>query len=76
MLKLPKITSGTYCHNGFVLPKIIIHGDHGVDKKTGYTVLLTESCINIIGNNFEDEIGYEYFEYRQIAPADSLLVTQ
>ena len=76
MLKLPKITSGTYCHNGFVLPKIIIHSDHGVDKKTGNTVLLTESCINIIGNNFEDEIGYEYFEYRQIAPADSLLVTQ
>jgi hypothetical protein len=31
MLKLPKITSGTYCHNGFVLPKIIIHSDHGVD---------------------------------------------
>jgi hypothetical protein len=74
MLKLPKITSGTYRHKGFVLPKIIIHGDHGVDKKTGNTVLLTESCINIIGNNFEDEIGYEYFEYLQIAPADSLFV--
>jgi hypothetical protein len=66
MLKLPKITSGTYRHKGFVLPKIIIHGDHGVDKQTGNSVPLTESCINIIGNNFEDEIGYEYFEYRQI----------
>ncbi|KXW55392.1 hypothetical protein [Ferrovum sp. PN-J185] len=66
MLKLPKITSGTYRHKGFVLPKIIIHGDHGVDKQTGNSVPLTKSCINIIGNNFEDEIGYEYFEYRQI----------
>ena len=66
MLKLPKITSGTYRHKGFVLPKIIIHGDRGVDKKTGNSVSLTESCINIIGNNFENEIGYEYFEYRQI----------
>ncbi|MBT8585464.1 hypothetical protein G6655_02925 [Polynucleobacter paneuropaeus] len=74
MLKLPKITSGTYCHKGFVLPKIIIHGDHGVDKQTGNSVSLTESCINIIGNNFEDEIGYEYFEYRQIAPAICLFV--
>ena len=66
MLKLPKITSGTYRHKGFVLPKIIIHGDRGVDKQTGNSVSLTESCINIIGNNFENEIGYEYFEYRQI----------
>lgn len=66
MLKLPKITSGTYCHKGFVLPKIIIHGDRGVDKQTGNSVSLTEGYINIIGNNFEDEIGYEYFEYRQI----------
>ncbi|MBT8589741.1 hypothetical protein G6692_03040 [Polynucleobacter paneuropaeus] len=74
MLKLPKITSGTYRHKGFVLPKIIIHGDHGVDKQTGNSVSLTESCINIIGNNFEDEIGYEYFEYRQIAPAICLFV--
>ena len=66
MLKLPKITSGTYSHKGFVLPKIIIHGDRGVDKQTGNSVSLTESCINIIGNNFEGEIGYEYFEYQQI----------
>jgi hypothetical protein len=76
MLKLPKITSGTYSHKGFVLPKIIIHGNCGVDKQTGNSVSLTESYINIIGNNFEDEIGYEYFEYRQIAPAIRLHVTQ
>jgi hypothetical protein len=66
MLKLPKITSGTYGHNGFVLPKIIIHGYCGVDKQTGKSLPLTESYVNIIGSNFEDEIGYEYFEYRQI----------
>lgn len=66
MLKLPKITSGTYSHKGFVLSKIIIHGDCGVDKQTGNLVSLTESYINIIGGNFEEEIGYEYFEYRQI----------
>ena len=62
MLKLPKITAGTYRHRGFILPKIIIHGNCGFDKKTGNSVLLTEGYINIIGSNFEDEIGYEYFE--------------
>ena len=61
-LKLPKITAGTYRHKGFVLPKIIIHGNCGVDKQTGNSVLLKEDYVNIIGSNFEDEIGYEYFE--------------
>jgi hypothetical protein len=66
MLRLPKITAGTYRHRGFVLPKMIIHGNHGIDKRTGNTVFLTEAYINTIGSNFEDEIGYEYVEYRQI----------
>ena len=65
MLKLPKITAGTYRHRGFVLPKIIIHGNYGVDKQAGNSVLLTESYVDIIGCNFEDEIGYEYFECQQ-----------
>ena len=62
MLKLPKITAGTYPHKGILLPKIIIHGTYGTDKQTGNSVLLTKRDINILGNNFEDEIGYEYFE--------------
>jgi hypothetical protein len=66
MLRLPKITAGTYRHKGFVLPKMIIHGNRGVDKRTGNSILLTEAHVNIIGSNFEDEIGYEYFECRKI----------
>jgi hypothetical protein len=62
LLRLPKITAGTYRHKGFVLPKIIIHGNCGVDKQTGNSVLLKEDYVNIIGRNFEVEIGYEYFE--------------
>ena len=65
MLKLPNITADTYRHNGFLLPKIIIHGDTGINKETGDLVKLTEQHINIIGHNFEDEVGYEYFECRQ-----------
>ena len=72
MLKLPKITSGTYRHKGFLLPKMIIHGNYGIDKKTGNSVLLKEDFANIIGSNFEDEIGYEYFEHRRIGSAKAL----
>jgi hypothetical protein len=65
MLRLPKITSATYRHRGFLLPKMIIHGDYGVDKETDQAVFLTEHHINLIGSNFQDEIAYEYFEYRR-----------
>jgi hypothetical protein len=63
LLKLPKISASVYRHKGFVLPKIIIHGDYGIDKDSGSRVLLSETHINAIGSGFEAEIGFEYFEY-------------
>lgn len=65
MIGLPKMTSGTYRHNGFVLPKLIIHGDHGIDQKTGNKILLSEKHLEAMGNGFEENIGFEYFEYRR-----------
>jgi hypothetical protein len=62
---LPKMTSGVYRHNGFVLPKLVIHGHYGVDQKTGNQLLLSEKHLNAIGNGFEQNIGFEYFEYRR-----------
>lgn len=64
MLSLPKMSSGIYRHNGFVLPKLIIHDEYGIDKKSGERILLLEKHINAIGNGMEENFGYEYFEYR------------
>jgi len=72
MLKLPKLSSGVYRHKGFVLPKLIIHGDHGIDKKNSGKVLLTEKHINSIGTGFEGEIGFEYFEYTRTGSINNL----
>ena len=66
LMKLPKMSAGTYRHNGFVLPKLIIHGDCATDKESGETVFLTERYISAIAKGFEDEIGYEYFEFRHV----------
>ena len=63
LLKLPKISAGVYRHNGFLLPKIVIHGDYGIDKDISNQVLLSDTHINAIGSGFEGEIGFEYFEY-------------
>lgn len=63
MLELPKVSSGVYRHNGFVLPKMVIHGDYGKDKKNGGIALLADHHINAIGKGFEENIGFEYFEY-------------
>ena len=62
-ISLPKMSSGIYHHNGFVLPKLIIHGEYGVDQKTGEKILLTDKHINAIGMGMEENFGYEYFEY-------------
>jgi hypothetical protein len=72
MLKLPKISSGVYRHNGFVLPKLIIHGDHGIDQKSEQSVLLSDKHINGIGKGFEEEIGFEYFEYTRTGSINNL----
>lgn len=66
LMKLPKMSAGTYRHNGFVLPKLVIHGDCATDKEGGETVFLTERHISSIGKGFENEIAYEYFEFRHV----------
>ena len=53
MLRLPKITAGTYRHRGFVLPKMIIHGDCRFDKETGQPIFLKDWHININSEFFE-----------------------
>ena len=72
MLKLPKLSSGVYRHNGFVLPKLIIHGDHGKDQNNGGIVFLSDHHINAIGNGFEENFGFEYFEYTRTGSIKNL----
>lgn len=62
MLSLPKMSSGMYRHNGFVLPKLIIHEQFGIDKQSKEKVPLLEKHIHAIGNGMEEHFGYEYFE--------------
>ena len=77
MLRPPKITAGTYRHNGFVLRKMIIHGDYGIDKETNQSIFLSESHINLIGSYFEGEIAYKYYENQLCgavsAPKDQMI---
>lgn len=62
LLRLPKITTGVYRHNGFIYPKIVLNRDRGLNKKTGELVFLTNAHINGIASEFQDEFPYEYFE--------------
>lgn len=71
MLTLPKISASTYRHKGYVLPKMIIHDDYGVVKGSGDLVLLSERYVNIIGDNFEEYIEYEYYEFHRCETAMS-----
>jgi hypothetical protein len=65
-LKLPKMTVGTYKHNGFVLPKLVIHGDYAVDKDTNKQVFISDTFIEAIGKDIELEFSHEYFGFKRV----------
>ena len=70
-LKLPKFSTSTYKHKGCVLPKIVINGDYAVDKETLESVLISDTLINYIGNDFDREMGYDFHEFKRIGILNS-----
>lgn len=66
LIKLPKMTVGTYKHNGFVLPKLVIHGDYGIDKDTNKPVFISDRFIEAIGKDCELEFSHDYYGFKRI----------
>jgi hypothetical protein len=65
-IQLPKISIGTHKHNGFVLPKLIIHGDYGVDRETNNLVFISDTFIEAIGRECEHEYSYIYYGFKRV----------
>ena len=69
---LPAITMGAYKHNGFVLPKMTIHGDYAVEKETNQRIVISKEWIEGIGQDFEYERNFEYFDFKVIGKVEAL----
>lgn len=65
LIRLPKMTVGTHVNNGFVLPKLIIHGDYGVDRDKNKLIFISDSFIDTVGRECELEYSYVYFGFKR-----------
>jgi|GEM_PF-1059424 len=65
-IKLPKMTVGTHKNNGFLFPKLTIHGDYGIDRDTNNQVFISDLFIDAIGKECELEYSYVYFGFKRI----------
>jgi len=65
-VKLPKMTAGTYKHNGFVLPKLVIHGDYAIDIDTNQPIFISDTFIEAIGKDSELDFSYDYYGFKRV----------
>jgi len=69
---LPRITMGAYKHNGFVLPKITIHGDYAIERETNQRLVISKEWIEGLGQEFEYERNFEYFDFKVTGKVEAL----
>jgi hypothetical protein len=67
--KFPKVTTGVYRDRGFVYPKLVIHGDTGINKESSEIFFLSDEYINFIGKEVDKEFDYEYFGFKRLGKA-------
>ena len=69
---LPRITMGAYKHNGFVLPKMTIHGECAKDKETHEKIIISDKMVEDLGSEFEYKWNFEYFDFKIIGRVEAL----
>ncbi len=72
LAKLPDITMGAYRHNGFVLPKMTIHGEYAEDKETQEKIMISDKMVEDLGSEFEYKWNFEYFDFKRIGKVEAL----
>lgn len=65
-VKLPKIGFGVYRHNGFVYPKMVIHGFHMTEIDTTEVRFISNKIIDEIGHDIEDVFEIEYWGFKRV----------
>ena len=72
LVTLPCITMGAYRHNGFVLPKMTIHGEYAEDKETHEKIMISDKMVEDLGSEFEYKWNFEYFDFKRIGKVEVL----
>lgn len=59
------VSFGTYTHNGFKYPKVVIQSDSFKSKKSEKIVRLSDSVINAMGEHLDGDFHFEYVEFKR-----------
>ncbi len=65
-LRLPRITTGIYKSNGFVFPKLVIHGDYAIDRDIKKKAFIHDDYIDCIGNEIDLTFTFTYFGFKRV----------
>ena len=63
-VSVPKITARSYIKKGSTYPMIVMSKGYVVDKKTDSQIPVTDSAILDFAERFEEELGFEFLEFK------------
>lgn len=62
----PHVTFGTYTHNGYRYPKVVIHGDYFDMKNSNRRLWLNDETVEAIGRELDANFDFEYVGFYRI----------
>lgn len=62
----PDVRFGTYIHNGYKYPKLVIHGDYLSLKNSSGRLWLNDETVEAIGKELDAYFEYEFFGFTRI----------
>lgn len=62
----PKVSFGTYTHNGYRYPKIVIHSDYFEIKNSSRRLWLNDDTVEAIGKELDAYFEYEFVDFHRI----------
>jgi len=65
-VECPHVSFGTYTHNGYRYPKVVIHGDYLNIRNSSRRLWLNDETIEAIGRDLDENFEYEFFGFNRI----------
>jgi hypothetical protein len=65
-VECPHVSFGTYAHNGYRYPKVVIKGDYLNIKNSTRRLWLNDETVEAIGKELDTNFEYEFFGFRRI----------
>jgi len=65
-VECPHVSFGTYIHNGYKYPKVVIHGDYLNIRNSSRRLWLNDETVEAIGRDLDANFEYEYVGFHRI----------